>query len=67
MTKWEKLTLKANECQEKAVYFHRRNEKDLAAFYYNAAEGFKTKAGNLTIAEAKEQALWKETRHTSEQ
>ena len=46
---YEYLAGKRNECMLKARKMH---DKNLKRFYLNAAEGFKLKASNISIAEA---------------
>ena len=46
---YEYLVGKRNECMLKARNMH---DKNLKRFYLNAAEGFKLKASNISIAEA---------------
>ena len=53
MTKYEDLISKADDCTKKA---QKTNDINLAIFYLNAAEGYETKAKNLTFKEAEEQA-----------
>lgn len=51
MTKHECLISKADDCTKKA---QKTNDLNLALFYLNAAEGYKIKAGKLTVEEAGE-------------
>ena len=46
---YEYLAGKRNECMLKARNMH---DKNLKRFYLNAAEGFRVKAGNISITEA---------------
>ena len=46
---YETLINKYNECITKAISYFKKGDFNLAAFYKNAATGFKNKAYNLTM------------------
>ena len=53
MTRYEELMNKSDECCLKAIKFAKKNDWDMATFYKNASIGFKEKALNLTLEQAK--------------
>lgn len=49
LTPYEQLMAKSELTGTMALVFNNAQEKDLAAFYHNASEGFKIKAHNLEL------------------
>lgn len=44
---YQRLMGRSEDCTKLAVKYKNRNDKNLASFYQNAAEGFRAKARNL--------------------
>ena len=49
---YEWYQLRIDEMELSAFIYAAKGEKELAAFYHNAAEGYKIKAERLTLGEA---------------
>ena len=49
MKKYLELMEKSEACIKKAIECHRKGEKSLARFWYNAGNGFKLKARSLPL------------------
>lgn len=51
----EKLLNKADMCEARAL---KKKDKNLQAFWHNASVGFKTKASELKVSDAKKEVFY---------
>lgn len=57
MTKYEHLIKERDELVSKANYFRKRNDPDMAKFYYSASLKYQDEINCLTIEEAEKKVL----------
>lgn len=51
MSEYQKLMEKSEAASQKAIEFAKKGDSKMAAFWKNAAEGYKQKALNLPVGE----------------